>query len=168
MSKFNVRFLRLLFLLLIAAKVMVPAAMAPASPGDQPLRDTIVLRVGQMGFAGTTGIEYRLEPSGDWRAVNFVNEKTMEVVGEGKLAPDKLVALSRKLTNTDLAAVKAEAKTFEGVNPALVELRYLDETTTVTFPPGYTPDQPCPYEPSEPVCQFLELTDLIRSSLPTK
>ena len=84
MSKFNVRFLRLLFLLLIAAKVMVPAAMAPASPGDQPLRDTIVLRVGQMGFAGTTGIEYRLEPSGDWRAVNFVNEKTMEVVGEGK------------------------------------------------------------------------------------
>jgi hypothetical protein len=60
------------------------------------LLDTIVLRVGQMGFAGTTGIEYRLEANGDWRAVKFDNEKTMEAVGEGKLAPDKLVVLSKK------------------------------------------------------------------------
>jgi hypothetical protein len=154
--------------MLLMSLVLLPAVGALAGAAEQPLRDTIVFRIGQTGFGGVTGTEYRIDPNGAWRAVTFVDERTMGVVGEGQLDRNELTMLSDQLSLIDFSAIRERAKGFEGINPSSVELRYGSEIVTATLPPGHSLDQPCPQGPADPICQFFRLADFMRTHLSTK
>jgi hypothetical protein len=154
--------------MLLMASVPLTRGGALVGATEQSLRDTIVLRLGQSGFGGVTGTEYRIEPNGTWRAVTFVDERSMGVVGEGQLDLGKLSTLSDQLSQIDFSAVREQTKSFEGINPASVELRYGSEVVTATLPPGHSLDQPCPQSNPDPFCLFLKVADFVRANLPTK
>ncbi len=155
------------FSVLIAAALASLSMSDAAISGDQPLRATLVLRVAQAGFAGVTGTEYRLQPNGQWQALQFVNDRTTGVVGEGQLPPEKMIALSHRLTQTDFARLPADVSATQGVNPAIVEMQYGDDTAAAYLPPGYSLDEPCPDSEDASLCEFLDLAHRIRSTFAT-
>lgn len=148
------------FALLIAASF--------AWSGDMPLKGTLKLRLGQTGFAGVSGTEYRIEPNGAWRAVNFVNEKMLQTAGEGHLPSGTMIEISHLVAKADLANLSAEPFKYAGVNPVVIEANYGEHKVQASFPPGFTLEESCPGQTEGSACAFFELCRLIQSNLTSK
>jgi hypothetical protein len=100
------------------------------------LRHVIEFREGQGGFAGVTGVAWKIETDGSWSVATFLNDRTTKTIREGKLNEKQLAALASHLTALDVADLPKQLGEFKGANPRSFLLRIGDRTTTVTAGPG--------------------------------
>jgi len=84
---------------------------------DGVLRDTLVLRDSQGGFAGTSGTIWAIEPSGVWRESLFLNERTHPPHREGHLTKDQLERLAAVLAKMELLSLPRQMGRNVEVNP---------------------------------------------------
>ena len=130
------------------------------------MHETLILRIGQSGFAGVTGKEYRLEPNGDYTVHQFINEETQSLLAKGQLDLDKLIPISQKIATADMAYTPPPTALYRGVNPVIFKVQYGEQAFTATLPPGVSLDQACAAPMAEAMCHLLELGQLIQASIP--
>lgn len=104
--------------LYLTLALFAPLAADETKPTfDKPL----VIKDVQGGFAGFTGKQWRIEPSGEWAEYEVFNEKLTEKK-KGKVTKEQLAALARTLDKFGLADLPNEGK--EGTNPKVLTITY--------------------------------------------
>lgn len=151
-------------LALVAAAIWSFAGEA-AMAGDQPFTETLVVRIVQMGFAGETGTEYRVEPTGEWQARRFVNERTTEELGAGSLSSGAMIELSHQVRAARLEEAQAAETAGDQVNAAYVELRLGDDRAVAALASGATLDEECAAAEGSSQCAFLDLARSVEAKL---
>jgi hypothetical protein len=116
-----------------------PSALA-APPGrtltkDGKLAQKLVVRDVRGGFAGFTGAEWSVDPSGAF-VVSGVQRGKAEPRKKGDLRPEALQALVKALARCDGAKELTPAKKFTGANPRVVTVTLGGRTLTLTLPRG--------------------------------
>jgi hypothetical protein len=109
--------------LLAASAVLMLASLAGADEylKDGKLTHTLVVKDLQSGFAGQTGPQYTITPSGEWEEAR-VTGRNVKVVQKGKLTKKQLTALAGELKKYDPATLKDTGKV--SVNPHVVTIQY--------------------------------------------
>jgi hypothetical protein len=130
-------------------------------PGDQPLKDTLELRILQTGFAGVTGTIYRIEPSGAFVAKTLINDVEGDVVKSGQLDLAAMIAISENLNAVRLEELPERSEIYAGINPALIDVRYGDLVRVLSLPPGQPSAAACGTDRSDMVCRVLGLSDSV-------
>src|SRR3954465_6049372 len=74
---------------------------------DGKLKQALVVRNLQSGFAGVTGREWTVEPSGEWKSGTVFKGKTKEDRG-GKLSPEELKALAGELAKYHVESLESK------------------------------------------------------------
>ncbi len=170
----NVHTIRSVFFLAHRLGVMVVVGMMAiaaatsathAFAGDKPLKNPLVLRLSQTGFAGVTGTEYTLMPNGDYEIRTFVNDQFGDTVQTGQLQPETLFPISQEFTAADMKALPSRTIGYEGVNPSTVEITYEGNTAAAIMPPGYAFGEACPDKSNQALCRFLELAGTVQKSM---
>ena len=98
-----------------------PDSDAYLTPAGQ-LTAALEVRSLQGGFAGFTGRQWNIEPSGRWTAATVFNQEVKQT-GQGMLSNEELAVLAGELAMYDLLGLPAK----EGqpvVNPRIVEIRF--------------------------------------------
>jgi hypothetical protein len=117
----------------LAAAVLLTGLLATAARagdlGDYLTKDgqfkhSLAFREGQMGFAGTTGTVWTIEPSGQWSVATFLNEKTLKTLRKGQLSEKQRRALAQHLASLELLALPEALSDFQGANPRVFNLRF--------------------------------------------
>jgi len=122
----------------LAALAAAGRAAEPADylTKDGQLKHPLEFRDGQGGIAGVTGTAWTIRPDGSWAVATFLNDKEQKVLGKGKLGAKQLAALAGHLAAQDVAGLPKAMGGFTGANPHTFTLRFGDQTTQVTVPPG--------------------------------
>ena len=141
------------------------AGPAFAFAGDRPLKNPLIVRISQTGFAGTTGTEYRLLPNGDYEVRTFVNDALGEPVKTGSLQPETFFPISQEVAGIDMETLAPRTEAYEGVNPSMVEITYGSSTSAAIMPPGYNIGEACPAVADETLCRVLKLAGSVQSSM---
>ena len=129
--------------------LVVFALSAPAAPPDRTLtRDgklaqPLVVRDVQGGFAGFTGREWSVDPSGAF-TVAMVRNRKADVVKKGDLPPERLAALAKELSRCDAAKELAPARPFQGANPRVVSVKVGGKEFTLRLRGGQELPEPGP------------------------
>jgi hypothetical protein len=103
---------------------------------DGKLKGPIEFRDGQGGFAGATGVAWKIDTDGSWTVANFRNETLKKKLRDGKLSARQLATLAGHLAALDVASLPKGLGDFTGANPHTFVLTIGDRTTTATLPAG--------------------------------
>lgn len=91
---------------------------------DGDLRQALIVRDSQTGFAGETGHVWTIEPDGSWRHQTFLNEMIREPEQQGKFSRRQLQDLARQLKKYDLLGLPMKIGDSPDVNPHVVSLSF--------------------------------------------
>jgi hypothetical protein len=135
---------------------IVAATLAATSPTlaappvvltkDGKLVQPLVVRDVQGGFAGFTGTEWSVNPSGDY-VVSSVRRGKAEAQKKGRLRPQQLAALVKALARCDAAKELTPAKAFDGANPHVISVKVGERQFSLRLPPGAKPPKADPDKP---------------------
>lgn len=104
-------------------------------PGDA-LTDTLTIRDEQLGFAGSTGTVWVIEPGGIWYVANFLNETTFEPLRKGQLTSDQLADVTGLLGMKHFCNLPEHFGRNLDVNPHLFTISYGDKSSTLVLTGG--------------------------------
>lgn len=102
-------------------------------PKPAALKETLKVKNVQGGFAGFTGKQWTIEPSGKWTAFEVFNERLTEKA-KGELKPEQLASLAKDLEKYKLTALASKGK--ETTNPHVITISHGKKSTTLILPPG--------------------------------
>src|SRR5262249_29581851 len=120
-------------------------------PGDSLTEDgrlaqRLEVRDVQGGFAGFTGRQWTVEPSGKW-AVHRVRNQPTELVASGELSKEQLAALAKELARYRLKDPAGSKPEGPGANPHRVTVTFGKRTATLELTAG----EPLPaVDPAKP------------------
>jgi hypothetical protein len=161
-----IRAIRPLWLLASVVVSMILAATS-AFAGDQPMKDTLELKVMQSGFGGLSGTLYHIEPNGAFFAKSIVAGEETEVTEKGNLDAGTMIELSHMVSSADLEDLPEQAVAFTGVNPTIIEISYGGVNRSLTLPPGYQLGSGCEDEFAAELCPVLELSSEVARAVET-
>ena len=107
--------------------------------GRAVLKEPLTLREQQDGFAGLTGTEWTVEPSGRWKVSRFRTEggqQKCDEVSSGTLSPSELEDLGKALAKHDLSGLPEKSGTAPAVNARLVRLKFGEKVATLAGTPN--------------------------------
>jgi hypothetical protein len=103
--------------------------------GQHMLKEKLVLREEQGGFAGLTGTIWTIEPSGHWRVESFRPDKAgneeLTTRREGRMTAEQLATLAKGLAAQDLASLPAKLGRDAKVNPHRYSLKFGKKHSTL-------------------------------------
>lgn len=105
---------------------------------DGTLRQPLVLRDAQGGFAGFTGWIWTIKPDGSWQRQSFLNEQVREADKSGKLSPEQLTALAAELAKQDLLKLPARIGGDPMVNPHIFTISFGEKQSQLVLGAGAT------------------------------
>jgi hypothetical protein len=110
---------------------------------DGQLTQTLVIKDVQGGFAGFTGEQWTVEPSGAWKHYRVFNEK-LELLKEGRLTKEQLAHLAAALAKYDLMTLKNLDEGKRMANPHVVTISYGKHEATLVLRAGAPLPKPDP------------------------
>jgi hypothetical protein len=120
-------------------------------PGDYLSKDgrlaqRLEVRDVRGGFAGFTGRQWTVEPSGKW-TVHRVRNKPVEVEASGQLAKEQMEALAKELARYGLRDLPSSKPKRPMANPRVVRIKFGKHTATLELGPaeplpGVDPERP--------------------------
>jgi hypothetical protein len=103
--------------------------------GRKALKEPLILREEQGGYAGITGTVWTIEPSGQWRVARFSPNKDgterLSTLRTGTLSPADLESLARTLDAQDLMGLPETTGPKAKVNPHRITLKFGRKTATL-------------------------------------
>lgn len=106
------------------------------------LRKPLTVVQKQGGFAGFTGVQYRIAPDGSWESQTLFNEK-LTPKGKGKLTGEQLARLGALLDKYQLARLPKTTGKPPGANPHILMLEFDKQAVLLgQTPPKLDPDNP--------------------------
>jgi hypothetical protein len=123
------------FLVSTVPVVDEPSAYLVGGNGPKRLKDRVVLREQQGGFAGDTGKIRTIEPDGSWRIEEFITEDGKEQVKTmrtGRLSEAALEALAKSFATHDFRSLPEKVGEEEPVNPHKVTISFGKRRTTLS------------------------------------
>lgn len=103
--------------------------------GRKELKAPLTMREEQVGFVGTTGTEFTIEPSGRWKVERFRRagggKEQYTPLRSGTLSPSQLDALAKSLAAHDLAGLTAKAGREPRANPHRITIRFGQKVSTL-------------------------------------
>lgn len=102
---------------------------------DGKLTQTLEVNDVQGGFAGFTGKQWVVEPSGEWR-ISSVFNKRLTVEKKGTLTKEQMGALAKDLAKYDLAGLAGKTEGKVMVNPHVVTIKFGKDEATLNLPAG--------------------------------
>jgi hypothetical protein len=115
------------FALLLFAVVLRADDTKPA------LKETLRIKDVQGGFAGFTGTQWTIEPSGEWTIATVFNRQLTEKA-KGKLSAQQLAELGRELEKYKVEGLTSSGK--PTTNPHEVTVLLGKKTATLILKPG--------------------------------
>jgi hypothetical protein len=119
--------------------------------GQKVLKAPLTLRVEQVGFAGTTGTVWTIEPSGHWKVARFRlspdGKEQLTPLRSGTLSPAQLEAMAKALAARNLAGLPAKTGREAKVNPHRVTIQFGEKKATLEGLP--------PRRDSSPLADFI-------------
>ena len=122
---------------------MAAPYLAVAGPEDQggamnmadpTLKQELRVRDARQGIAGTTGVEWVIEASGNWRVARFINEDVQPPERQGQLSAEEMDAIAETLRAHNFERVATE--TGKEVDAArAVTVTYGDKSVSVPLDP---------------------------------
>jgi hypothetical protein len=109
---------------------------ALSSRGDDTkatLKETLTIKDVQGGFAGFTGDQWTVEPSGKWSIATVFNERLTEKA-KGMLTREQMTGLVKELEKYQLASLRNKGE--EGTNPHVVTIRHGKKEVHLILPTG--------------------------------
>jgi hypothetical protein len=113
--------------------LLVLGVPAGADDTKAALKETLTVKDVQGGFAGFTGKQWTVEPSGKWKVYEVFNERLTEKAG-GELKKEQLTELARELEKYRLADLSSKGK--ETTNPHVITISQGKKSVRLTLPPG--------------------------------
>ncbi len=135
--------------LLLAAAALSAGAGEQASDyltKDGQLLQSLEVRDVQGGFAGFTGKQWTVEPSGKW-TVQRVRNKPIEVEGKGELTKEQLAALAAELARYGLKGLPDSKPARPMANPHVVTITFGKQKATLTLGAGQALPKADPTKP---------------------
>jgi hypothetical protein len=127
---------------LLAWPLLATAALSAwaGEPGEYLTKDgrltqRLEVRDVQGGFAGFTGRQWTVEPSGKW-TVHRVRNKPVEVEASGELSKDQLAALAKELARYGLRDLPTQKLKRPMANPHVVTVKFGKHTATLELNAG--------------------------------
>ncbi|MCI0460043.1 MAG: hypothetical protein L0Z62_24085 [Gemmataceae bacterium] len=135
---------------------------------DGQLRQALEVRDVQGGFAGFTGRQWTIEPSGKW-TVHRVLNKPVEEEGKGELSKEQLAALAAELARYGLKDLPTKKLGRPMANPHEVTIKFGKQTARLTLGAG----QPLPkIDPNKPRAtvegRYSGIVQAVQKLLPVK
>lgn len=100
---------------------------------DATLRDTLVVRLSQSGFAGETGTIYTVESDGSWSTRAFVNERVGEMQAEGVFTDEQLNELAGMVDTEVFADGEGSTRKAPDINPQGIRIEYGDRSVALAL-----------------------------------
>ena len=102
---------------------------------DGKLKQTLEVNDVQGGFAGFTGKQWVVEPSGEWR-ISSVFNKRLTVEKKGTLTKEQMASLAKDLAKYNLSGLAGKTEGKVMVNPHVVTIKFgKDEATNSRYWP---------------------------------
>jgi hypothetical protein len=113
--------------------LVVLLLLASLSYADDKLREKLVVKELQGGFAGLTGKQWTIDKDGKWQEANVVRQKAT-LVRKGTLGKKELASLVSELKKYDPATLKSEGKA--ETNPKVIGVSYGKTSADLTLKPA--------------------------------
>ncbi len=148
-----------------ASSTASPAAPVGAQAPLTRLAAPIELKEGQGGFAGTSGLLWRIEADGAFTVAYFLNQAVQPPHARGQLTPAQLSLLGAELTQAEVTSLPEALGRSPVVNPRITELRYGSKVVVFTAAPEATNDK-LAIDPTNPAqARFARLVGAIKAAL---
>ncbi len=117
---------------------------------DGKLAQTLEVSDLQGGFAGFTGRQWTVEPSGQWTVARVINKK-VEVEQKGTLTKEELAELAKQLATYELAKLENKTDGKPMANPHVITIKWGKQESTLTLAAGSPVPVPDPKKPTATV-----------------
>jgi hypothetical protein len=157
-------------LFLTAAALGAGAGVQPSDylTKDGQLRQALEVRDVQGGFAGFTGRQWTVEPSGKW-TVHRVLNKPVEVEGKGELSKEQLASLAAELARYGLKDLPSVKPGQPMANPHVVTIKFGKQTASLTLGAGQSLPKVDPNKPRATIQgRYSGIVEAVRKLLPVK
>ncbi len=139
----------------VAMVWIVSAGSAENKTGDYLTKDgklaqTLEVSDLQGGFAGFTGRQWAVEPSGQWTVARVFNKK-VEVEQKGTLTKEELTELAKQLATYELAKLESKTDGKPMANPHVITIKWGKRESTLTLAAGSAIPVPDPKKPTATV-----------------
>jgi hypothetical protein len=102
---------------------------------DGMLKEALMIKDVQGGFAGFTGKAWTIQPNGEWTLANVFNEK-LTVDQKGTLTKEQLATLAEELAKYNLSSLETKSEGKAMANPHNVLIKWGKREVTLTLGAG--------------------------------
>lgn len=131
------------------------------------LRFPLTLRDSQSGFAGVTGLLWKIQCDGSWTRQSFVNEDLRMTEQKGQLSKEQIRELAQALVKADMVGLTPSTGQTD-VNPHVVSVTYGKKKASVILDAGSLLPQSDENELVDPVHRISYLASLMKKMMQPK